>query len=138
MAAKDSDVNAVKDAKGSDADAVTSSDESASPFGAYLRSQRKMAKLTLRELSKLTDISNPYLSQIERGLHKPSVAVITSIANALNLSAETLLAQAAGLGGDVVDDAYMATELAIRNDPGLTTDQKQALLTVYRSYVEAN
>lgn len=105
------------------------------PFGSYLRSQRKMAKLTLRELSKLTDISNPYLSQIERGLHKPSVAVITSIANALNLSAETLLAQAAGLGGEVVEEASMDTELAIRNDPGLTTDQKEAMLTVYRSYV---
>lgn len=104
-------------------------------FGNYLRNQRKLAKLTLRDLSKLTEISNPYLSQIERGIHRPSVAVITSIANALNLSAEALLAQAAGLDPDHEAEPYGDTETAIRNDPGLSTEQKDALLTVYRSYL---
>ncbi|MCY4195041.1 MAG: helix-turn-helix transcriptional regulator, partial [bacterium] len=69
-------------------------------FGNYLRSQRKLAQLTLRELSDLAEVSNPYLSQLERGLHQPSVRVIKSLARALNLSAETLLAQAAGIDAD--------------------------------------
>lgn len=66
-------------------------------FGTYLRAQRQLARLSLRQLAELTRISNPYLSQIERGLHQPSVAVIRSLADALDLSAEDLLAQAAGL-----------------------------------------
>src|SRR6266511_4354173 len=63
-------------------------------LGAFIRAQRKLADLSLRELAELTDVSNPYLSQLERGLHQPSVRVLKSIAKALNLSAETLLAQA--------------------------------------------
>ena len=69
-------------------------------FGEYLRSQRQLAQLTLRQLAELSSISNPYLSQIERGLHQPSMAVIRSIADALNLSADALLAQVAGLEDD--------------------------------------
>ena len=88
----------------------------------------------------MAGISNPYLSQIERGLHEPSVRVLTSIAHALNLSAETLLAHA-GVA-DAADDGEPAdtidTEAAIRRDPALDDDQKQALLSVYRSYVQAN
>ena len=80
-------------------------------------------------------MSNPYLSQIERGLHAPSVRVLTSIASALGLSAETLLAEA-GMAG--VDAASEATEAAIRSDELLTAEQKDALLAVYRSYVAAN
>ena len=82
-------------------------------------------------------VSNPYLSQIERGLHEPSVRVLTSIAHALNLSAETLLAQA-GLLDEETPTNSSATEDAIRNDARLTEDQKQALLAVYRSYVATN
>ena len=63
-------------------------------LGAFIRSQRRLANLSLRQLADLTDVSNPYLSQIERGLHEPSVRVLKSIARALNVSAETLLAQA--------------------------------------------
>lgn len=103
-------------------------------FGAYIRHQRQMAQLTLRQLADLTSISNPYLSQIERGLHQPSVAVIRSIADALNLSADVLLAQVAGLDPDAVA-APVGTEAAIAADPRLTAEQKSALLSVYRTMV---
>lgn len=104
-------------------------------FGNYLRSQRKLAQLTLRELSDLAQVSNPYLSQLERGLHQPSVRVIKSLATALNLSAETLLAQAAGLDAANGDnpDGISDTEATIRSDANLSDEQKAALLEVYRS-----
>jgi transcriptional regulator with XRE-family HTH domain len=103
-------------------------------FGAYVRNQRQMAQLTLRQLADLASISNPYLSQIERGLHQPSVAVIRSIADALNLSADVLLAQVSGLDPDAVAPP-MDTEAAIKADPRLTAGQKSALLSVYRTMV---
>ena len=104
-------------------------------FGAYVRSQRQLAQLTLRQLAELSSISNPYLSQIERGLHQPSVAVIRAIADALNLSADALLAQVAGLDGNDPASASVTTESAIRADPQLTGAQKSALLSVYRTMV---
>jgi transcriptional regulator with XRE-family HTH domain len=109
-------------------------------LGGFIRSQRRMANLSLRELADRTHVSNPYLSQIERGLHEPSVRVLKAIADALNLSAETLLAQAGLLeDADDHDDAESgSTEAAIRRDPDLTDEQKTALLAVYRSYVAAN
>lgn len=110
-------------------------DAALSAFGEYLRTQRKLAKLTLRELSDLTQVSNPYLSQVERGLHRPSVQVLTALAKALDLSAETLFAHAAGLADD--DTPTTDTETAIRNDPHLDAGQKEALLAVYRSYRSA-
>jgi len=106
-------------------------------LGDFIRTQRQMANLSLRQLSALTEVSNPYLSQIERGLHEPSLRVLTSIANALNVSAETLLAQA-GLISDTVTSDDDATEGAIRVDQRLTEPQRRALLSVYRSYVEGN
>jgi transcriptional regulator with XRE-family HTH domain len=98
--------------------------------------------MSLRQLADLTDVSNPYLSQIERGLHEPSVRVLKSIARALNVSAETLLAQAGLLsdeeaGGASASDG-LATEAAIRADAALTEPQKTALLGVYRSYLAEN
>lgn len=116
---------------------TTGSDRALEAFGDFLRSQRRLARLTLRELSDRTNISNPYLSQLERGLHAPSVRVITSLAKALNLSAEALLAQAAGLDetGDTRVGDTPDTEAAIRNDPRLAEAQKDALLTVYRSFL---
>ncbi len=106
-------------------------------FGNYLRSQRKLAQLTLRELSELAHVSNPYLSQLERGLHQPSVRVIKSLAKALNLSAETLLAQAAGLDAEKRGgpDEAGETIATIRADANLTDEQKAALLEVYRSMI---
>ena len=106
-------------------------------LGELIRSQRQQAELTLRELAARTNVSNPYLSQIERGLHEPSVRVLKAIAGALNLSAESLLQQAGILEGD--DDAPPpppSVEEAVRADPKLTNEQREALLSVYRSFTE--
>lgn len=101
-------------------------------LGGFIRTQRKLANLSLRELASLTDVSNAYLSQIERGMHEPSVRVLRSIAQALDLSANTVLAHA-GLFDDT--GAARPTEDAIRADPVLSETQKEALLAVYRSFV---
>ncbi len=109
-------------------------------FGDYVRSQRKLAELSLRQLADLTSLSNPYLSKLERGLHQPSVTAVTNIAKALGVPAETLLAKAAGLvpgfDGTTADDAPPTTEQAIKQDPALSEDQNVALLGVYRSFVD--
>ena len=106
-------------------------------LGEFIRAQRQMANLSLRQLSALTAVSNPYLSQLERGLHEPSVRVLKSIAEALNLSTETLLQQA-GLFSDIDKQDDDATESAIRADRRLTEAQRRAMLSVYRSYLEAS
>ena len=107
-------------------------------LGEFIRAQRTLAQLSLRQLSDLTNVSNAYLSQVERGLHQPSLRVLRSIADALHVSSETLLAQAGLLGED--DDLDEAdpepdVERAIRADPRLSEAQKDALVSVYRSYV---
>jgi transcriptional regulator with XRE-family HTH domain len=106
-------------------------------LGSFIRAQRKMANLSLRELAELTSLSNPYLSQIERGLHQPSVRVLKAISEALNVSAETLLAQAGlldpGPAGQPGADATPSAEDAIRADERLSGSQKTALIAVYRS-----
>ena len=103
-------------------------------LGEFIREQRNGAELSLRALAEKANVSNPYLSQIERGLHEPSVRVLTSIAKALNLSAETLLRQAGALGeGD--EPVGNPTEAAIGADPRLTAQQKRDLLAVYRAYI---
>ena len=110
-------------------------------LGAFIRSQRHLANLSLRQLASMTSLSNPYLSQVERGLHQPSVRVLKAISDALNLSTETLLAQA-GLvdAADSEDqgdetDPDTRTEDAIRADQRLTDEQRTALIAVYRSMV---
>jgi transcriptional regulator with XRE-family HTH domain len=112
-------------------------DDQLHALGAFIRAQRQLANLSLRQMSDLAHVSNPYLSQLERGLHEPSVKVLQSISRALNVSAETLLAHA-GLADDRNDAVTADTETAIRADARLHDDQKQALLSVYRSYVQAN
>ena len=116
---------------------TTERDDQLHALGSFIRAQRQLANLSLRQMADLAHVSNPYLSQLERGLHEPSVRVLQSIARALNVSAETLLTHAG-----VEDDAEAAdlrdTESAIRSDDRLSDDQKQALLSVYRSYVQAN
>jgi transcriptional regulator with XRE-family HTH domain len=112
-------------------------------LGAFIRQQRQRANLSLRQLAELTSLSNPYLSQVERGLHQPSVRVLKAISEALNLSAETLLAEAglidaiAGTSPDgrppAPGQAPPSTEDAIGADQGLSDDQKAALIAVYRS-----
>jgi transcriptional regulator with XRE-family HTH domain len=100
-----------------------------------LRSQRQLAQLTLRQLAELSSISNPYLSQIERGLHQPSVAVVRALADALEVSADAFLAQAAGLDPTRAPADTDGVEAAIRADERLSNAQKSALLSVYRSMV---
>ncbi len=109
-------------------------------LGGFIKAQRQVANLSLREMARLTDVSNAYLSQIERGLHQPSVRVLRSLADALNVSAETLLAQAGLIDEDertVAEEppaGRARTVAAILADPGLTPEQREALLSVYRSF----
>jgi transcriptional regulator with XRE-family HTH domain len=107
-------------------------------LGAYIREQRKLSRLTLRELAELAQVSNPYLSQLERGMHEPSVRVIRSIARALNLSATTLLEESGLFDEEVGTDRTVDVEAALRADPGLSPEQKDALISVYRTYLRAN
>jgi transcriptional regulator with XRE-family HTH domain len=103
-------------------------------IGEYIKQQRSNAKISLRQLSKLAGVSNPYLSQIERGLRKPSAEILQQIAKGLRISAEALYVQAGILdlpqGGPVVD--------AVRADTTLTERQKQVLLDVYESFRREN
>ena len=108
-------------------------------LGALLRAQRKAADLTLRDLSERTNVSNAYLSQLERGLHEPSLGVLTAIASALGVPLESLLARAGMLErGDGDGEPHAReTEAAILRDPELSEPQRIALLSVYRSFVPA-
>jgi len=105
-------------------------------LGAFIRSQRKLRELSQRELARLTDLSDPYVSQLERGLHQPSVRVLKSLANALNIQVETMLAAAGVLEQRMgkTKSGRTETEAAIRTDTDLTDSQKEALLSVYRSF----
>src|SRR5689334_11105710 len=105
-------------------------------LGDYLREQRVSARLSLRQLAEQAGVSNPYLSQIERGLRRPSADVLQSLAKALRISAEQLYIRAGivspdeGVGGSV--------ELAVLADPALTERQRQTLLDVYASFLALN
>jgi len=101
-------------------------------LGSYLREQRVGAQLSLRQLAEQAGVSNPYLSQIERGLRRPSAEVLQQLAKALRISAEQVYVQAGILSPD--DDQVRSVELAILGDPLLTERQKQALLEVYQSF----
>ncbi|MXG89915.1 helix-turn-helix domain-containing protein [Nocardioides flavescens] len=110
--------------------------KTADALGDYLKEQRLLARLSLRQLATQAGISNPYLSQIERGLRKPSAEVLQQIAKAMRISAESLYVRAGivhptdGVGGSV--------ELAILGDTQLSERQKQTLLDVYTSFVAIN
>ena len=99
-------------------------------LGAYIRTQRSHAEISLRQLAKLAGVSNPYLSQVERGLRKPSAGILQQIAQALRISAEALYVQAGFLerreSGPVVD--------AVLADDALSERQKQVLLDIYASF----
>jgi transcriptional regulator with XRE-family HTH domain len=106
-------------------------------LGELIRKQRQQAELTLRDLAERANVSNPYLSQIERGLHEPSVRVLKAIAGALNLSAEQLLVQAGVLEGvEHETPTPPSVEDAVNADPRLSKDQRAALMSVYRSFVD--
>jgi transcriptional regulator with XRE-family HTH domain len=107
-------------------------------LGALLRAQRQAADLTLRELAARTNVSNAYLSQLERGLHEPSLRVLRAIAAALDTPLASLLARAGVLearAGDAREVSLRETEAAILRDPELSEPQRIALLSVYRSFV---
>ncbi|MDN5892736.1 MAG: helix-turn-helix domain-containing protein [Nocardioides sp.] len=105
-------------------------------LGDYLKEQRTSAELSLRQLSEAAGVSNPYLSQIERGLRKPSADVLQQIAKALRISAEQLYLRAGILSPE--DGVGGSVELAVLNDPRLTERQKQSLLDVYTSFLAIN
>ena len=116
-------------------DEATGPNDPLKALGRYIKEQRTQAELTLRELAERADVSNPYLSQIERGLHEPSVRVLKAIAGALEVSGETLLRQAGLIDPDSGTDAILAVtvETAVKNDPDLDAAGKETLLQVYRS-----
>jgi len=103
-------------------------------LGEFIRDQRRIDHLSLRKLSELAGISNPYLSQIERGLRKPSAEILQQIARALEISAETLYVRAGIL--EERDGADLVAE--IRRDPQLTEEQKKTLIRIYTSFRHEN
>ncbi|MCX5406263.1 helix-turn-helix domain-containing protein [Streptomyces sp. NBC_00335] len=105
-------------------------------LGEYLREQRRQAQLSLRQLADAAGVSNPYLSQIERGLRKPSADILQQLAKALRISAETLYVQAGIL--DERDRDAVETRAVILADPSISEQQKQVLLQVYESFRKEN
>jgi transcriptional regulator with XRE-family HTH domain len=104
-------------------------------LGEYIREQRHAAQVSLRQLARVAGVSNPYLSQIERGLRKPSAEILQQIAKALRISAEQLYIHA-GILDEREGDSDVAT--AVLADPGLTERQKQVLLEIYESFRKEN
>jgi transcriptional regulator with XRE-family HTH domain len=103
-------------------------------LGEFIREQRRLGEMSLRKLAELAGVSNPYLSQIERGLRKPSADILRQIAQALSLSAETLYVRAG-----ILDETPGAVDLIaeIRRDPHLDAEQKRALVHIYQSFRSA-
>jgi transcriptional regulator with XRE-family HTH domain len=108
-------------------------DRRAVDVGEFIRAQREVARMSVRRLAELAEVSNPYLSQIERGLRKPSAEILQQIAKALRISAEQLYVRAGILDPEAAED--MTVLDAINRDPRLTPEQKHSLLTVYESFV---
>ena len=105
-------------------------------LGEFIAGQRRAAQLSLRQLAEQTGISNPYLSQIERGLRKPSAEVLQQLAKALRVSAETLYVRAGMLDPD--DHPATSVEMAVLADIAITERQKRVLIDVYASFVSEN
>jgi transcriptional regulator with XRE-family HTH domain len=105
-------------------------------LGEFIRAQRQFHRLSQRELAKLADLSDTYMSQLERGMHEPSIRVLRAVADSLGIKASQMIMYAAGLPLD--DDESITTEEAIRRDPRFTEAQRQALLGVVKTYLESN
>jgi len=103
-------------------------------LGSFIRTQRRLAELSQRELAKLTELSDPYVSQLERGLHEPSVRVLRAIATALNMPLETLMSHAGWIEPSDDEDGAIDTADAIRKDKKLNPKQRAALLEVYAAF----
>ena len=113
------------------------SDDPLRGLGEFIKAQRELANLSLRQLSEMAKVSNPYLSQLERGLYKPSADVLKNIAEALHISAETMFAQAGLLDPESRDTKRASSvEEAIKLDGRLSTEQKETLIRIYRGFVE--
>ncbi|MDX6309941.1 MAG: hypothetical protein QOI06_2987 [Nocardioidaceae bacterium] len=110
--------------------------EALDSLGEFLREQRRNAQLTLRQLADRTGVSNPYLSQIERGLRKPSAEVLQQLAKGLRISAESLYVRAGILDPD--EHGARSVELAVLGDTMLTERQKRVLLDIYVSFRHGN
>src|SRR4051812_3907678 len=102
-------------------------------LGEFIRGQREVTQLSLRRLAEMAGVSNPYLSQIERGLRRPSAEILQQIAKALRISAESLYVRAGILDEDFAPEVHVRE--AIQRDPLLTTEQKHTLITVYESFL---
>jgi len=105
-------------------------------LGDFIKSQRRLAELSQRELARLADLSDAYLSQLERGLHEPSVRVLNGLADALNLPSDKMVRFLGRDTGQV--DEQASTEAAIATDERLTEPQKQSMIDVYRAFIAAN
>jgi transcriptional regulator with XRE-family HTH domain len=108
-----------------------------SDVGDFIRNQREIASMSVRKLAELAGVSNPYLSQIERGLRRPSAEILQQLANALKISVESLYVRAGLLSEHEVDPTPSVRE-AIGRAPHLPAEQKQALVSVYDSFTNAN
>jgi transcriptional regulator with XRE-family HTH domain len=109
-------------------------DAAQNAIGEFIRAQRRLARLSLRQLAGVAKVSNAYLSQIERGLYRPSAKVLKHLAEALHVSAETLYAKAGLLEEAPAGGARPSVEEAVRLDPDLSAEQKDALISVYRGF----
>lgn len=105
-------------------------------IGQFIRAQRELANLSLRQLSDIANVSNPYLSQIERGIHRPSAEILKNIAQALKISAETMYSHAGLLDESAGAAPDTGVEKAVHLDPRLSADQKETLLRIYRGFIE--
>jgi transcriptional regulator with XRE-family HTH domain len=106
-------------------------------LGDYIKAQRQVSQLSQRQLATMANLSDTYMSQLERGLHEPSIRVLRSIATGLGLDPDDLIRRAASLHGDEhTEPPVVSTEAAIKRDERLTDAQKQVLLSVLKSYVD--
>jgi transcriptional regulator with XRE-family HTH domain len=106
-----------------------------SDLGEFIKAQREIASMSVRRLAESAGVSNPYLSQIERGLRRPSAEILQQLARALKISVEALYVRA-GLLGDLTEEVTPSVREAIARDPALDPEQKQALLNVYESFIK--
>jgi transcriptional regulator with XRE-family HTH domain len=113
---------------------MTPSEERWKSVGQFIKNQRDVAGMSLRQLSHLAKVSNPYLSQIERGIYKPSAEVLKAIADALQIQSETLFARA-GFIDEAKDRGPSDVERAVKVDPRLNSEQKKAMIGIYRSFL---
>lgn len=107
-------------------------------LGSFIRAQRRLAELSQRELARIANVSDAYVSQLERGMHEPTIKVLRSIAGALDIRADTMLRYAGWLEDNLSSSSSGSSDVvsAIRADERLSNNQKQALLSVYRSFID--